>query len=369
MYKYPIMTERNNYEELDLFWEKVKARKVFLVCGNAISYMPIGSYFCELEKRRGIEVVRFSDFQPNPTHDSVIKGIEAFKREQCDLIAAVGGGSAIDIAKCIRLNDNRNKNAGSRNRLTDIEFLAVPTTAGTGSEATHFAVVYYHGEKKSVEDRSCIPSAILMDPSSLLTLPTYQRKATMMDAFCHSLESFWSVHSTEGSRKYSAEAIRMILKYKDSYLANEREGNKGMLYAANMAGRAINIARTTAGHAMCYKLTSMYGIAHGHAAALCVARLWPYMVLHSDKCIDKRGRAYLESIFENIAEAMECFTVCDAVNKFARIVSELKFTIPKVGNPDELELLKISVNPERLKNNPILLKETDISLLYHQILK
>lgn len=368
MYEYPIMTERDNYKELDLFWNQVKAKRIFLVCDDSVLYMPIGQYFHKLEKRTGITVIRFSEFRTNPTHDAVIKGIEAFQREQCDLIAAVGGGSAIDVAKCIRLHYGRNIN-GNQQGVPSVKFLAVPTTAGTGSEATRFAVIYYHGEKKSVEDRLCIPSAVLMDPSALLTLPEYQRKATMMDALCHGLESFWSVNSTEDSRKCSEESIHMILKYKDSYLANEPEGNAGMLYAANIAGRAINIAKTTAGHAMCYKLTSMYGIAHGHAAALCVARLWPYMVSHIDRCIDKRGRKYLENIFENIAEAMGCPGIYDAINKFAGIVKELELTAPQLRHLNELEMLKVSVNLERLKNNPVWLGENEIGLLYHQILK
>ena len=282
MYEYPIMTERNNYEELDLFWKQAKVKRIFLVCDSSMIQIPLGNYFDKLEKRTGIVVDRFSSFSSNPTYESVVKGIETFQRERYDIIAAVGGGSAIDVAKCIRLHYEKNAS-------TQMKFLAAPTTAGTGSEATHFAVIYYHGDKQSVEDRRCIPSAVLMDSSSLLTLPEYQRKVTMMDALCHGLESFWSVNSTEDSRKYSAEAIRMVLRYKDSYLANSQEGNTGMLYAANMAGRAINIAKTTAGHAMCYKLTSMYGIAHGHAVALCVARLWPYMVSHLDQCTDRRG--------------------------------------------------------------------------------
>ena len=256
MYEYPIMTERNNYEELDLFWKQAKVKRIFLVCDSSMIQIPLGNYFDKLEKRTGIVVDRFSSFSSNPTYESVVKGIETFQRERYDIIAAVGGGSAIDVAKCIRLHYEKNAS-------TQMKFLAAPTTAGTGSEATHFAVIYYHGDKQSVEDRRCIPSAVLMDSSSLLTLPEYQRKVTMMDALCHGLESFWSVNSTEDSRKYSAEAIRMVLRYKDSYLANSQEGNTGMLYAANMAGRAINIAKTTAGHAMCYKLTSMYGIAHG----------------------------------------------------------------------------------------------------------
>ena len=369
MYEYPIMTERNNYEELDLFWEQIKVKRIFLVCDSSMIQIPLGKYFDKLENRTGIVVDRFSSFSSNPTHDSVVKGIEAFQKERYDIIVAVGGGSAIDVAKCIRLHYEKKLNEIEQNISAQMKFLAVPTTAGTGSEATRFAVIYYHGNKKSIEDRRCIPSAVLMDSSALLTLPEYQRKVTMMDALCHGLESFWSINSTEHSRKYSAEAIRLVLKYKDSYLANSQEGNTGMLYAANIAGRAINIAKTTAGHAMCYKITSMYGIAHGHAATLCVARLWPYMISHLDQCTDKRGSKYLESIFESIAEAMECSNVNGAIDKFVSIVDELKLTVPRIQNLTEIQKLQTCVNPERLKNNPIQLEEKEIRQLYYQILE
>lgn len=361
MYEYPLMTEENDYKELDSFWNWAEVKKIFLVCSNSVLKMQIGDYFDKLQKRMKISVIRFSDFFPNPSHDSVIKGIKKFCRENCDMIVAVGGGSAIDVAKCIRVYVN------NENTFNNIKLLAIPTTAGTGSEATRFAVIYYQGEKQSIEDKWCFPSAVLLDPTTLRILPEYQRKSTMMDALCHALESFWSINSTKESRKYSEEAIRMILNYKDAYLRNKEEGNRGMLYAANVAGRAINIAKTTAGHAMCYKLTGIYGIAHGHGAALCVSRLWSYMSLHLDKCIDKRGKAYLKNCFEDLANVMGCSEICEAINKFNVILNELGLKAPQLQGDDELELLRTSVNQERLKNNPVLLEEKDIDLLYRQV--
>ena len=192
---------------------------------------------------RGLQpVVRFSDFKPNPLYDSVVEGVELFKKENCDSIFAVGGGSAMDVAKCIKLYSNMpgdgKDGAWLREKIVpnEIPFLAMPTTAGTGSEATRYAVIYYGGEKQSITSESFIPATVLMDPNSLKTLPLYQKKATMCDALCHSIESFWSVNSTEESRKYSAEAIREVLANMEGYLANREEANAGMLMAAHKAG-------------------------------------------------------------------------------------------------------------------------------------
>lgn len=366
-----ILIASENYTELDEYFDRSGAKSILLVCDGSMQFLRLNDYFNTLEERKGIKVVRFSDFQPNPLYESVVEGVKVFHDNNCDLIAAVGGGSAMDVAKCIKLYSNMD---GSENYLkqsivpNNVPLFAVPTTAGTGSEATRYAVIYYNGEKQSVTHESCIPSTVLFDPSTLKTLPEYQKKATMLDALCHAIESFWSVNSTDESRKYSAEAIKLILANKDKYLANDEVGNANMLKAANIAGKAINITQTTAGHAMCYKLTSLYGIAHGHAVALCDVKLLPYMLENVDKCIDDRGEAYLKTVFDDIAEAMGCDIPETAAERFAEIVVELGLEVPAVKSQEDIDILKNSVNPVRLKNHPIGLTVDAIEGLYKEIL-
>lgn len=360
-----ILHASEDYAELDAYFRANRAKKIFLVCGRSIQSLRINSYFKRLESET--EVIRFSNFRPNPSYESVVEGVELFRRENCGLIAAVGGGSAMDVAKCVKLFANMD---GKQNYLrqeivpNNIKLLAVPTTAGTGSEATRYAVIYFEGEKQSISDESCIPSAVLMDPSLLRTLPDRHRTSAMLDALCHGIESFWSVNSTEESRAYSRAGIQGVLANMDSYLDNRDSGNAGMLDAANMAGKAINITQTTAGHAMCYRLTSLYGISHGHAAALCVSRLWPYMACHTEKCVDPRGEAYLREIFGEIAHAMGCETVQETVEKFQSIVRRTGIKLPPKG---DYALLSRSVNPLRLKNNPVALSVEDTGEIYRQI--
>lgn len=372
MQEQKIMWAGQDYKELDKYLAESNPQKILLVCGGSISNLKLNDYFESLEERLGIKVIKFSDFEPNPRYESVVKGMKIFSDENCDFIIAVGGGSAMDVAKCIKLFMNMDP---SQNYLKqeiipgDIRFMAVPTTAGTGSEATRYAVIYYNGEKQSVSDHSCIPEAVLMDASVLKTLPLYQKKATMLDALCHALESFWSVNSTPESQAYSKDAIRMILDNSSAYLKNDDDGNSNMLKASFIAGKAINITQTTAGHAMCYKLTTMYGLAHGHACALCVSKLWPFMVNNIDKCIDPRGQQYLREVFDRLAVIMGCKTGIEAAEYFQSFVDEQQLEIPKVKSPEEYEILKTSVNPVRLNNNPIGLTEMDIEMLYRQILR
>lgn len=366
-----ILSSQNEYLDVDIYIRESCAKRILLVCGQSIHSMKIGRHFDVLAEKMGIEIVKFTEFHPNPSYESVVAGVQLFKKAHCDFIIAVGGGSAIDVAKCIKLFSNMDDR---ENYLTQkivpnqIPFLVMPTTAGTGSEATRFAVIYYKGEKQSISDESCVPNVVLMEPDVLETLPLYHKKATMMDALCHAIESYWSVLSTDTSKEFARQAINTIIKNKNLYLANNKKGNAALLKAAHLAGKAINISQTTAGHAMSYKLTSLYRIAHGHAVALCVAQLWPFMMEHLELCIDCRGEKYLNNVLNDIAKAMGCKTVEDAVLIFNDIVNEL-FPEKIIAQNADYEILNASVNPIRLKNNPIKLDDNSLDYLYHQILK
>lgn len=368
-----IITARDNYIEFDQWIQENGCKKILMVCDGSIWYMDGFNKHLEEVEKTGVEMIGFRDFQPNPLYESVVKGVELFNDEKCDSIMAVGGGSAMDVAKCIKLYSNLLGDGADGAWLkaeiipNSIPFIAMPTTAGTGSEATRYAVIYYNDAKQSVTSESFIPSAVLMDPNALKTLPLYQKKATMMDALCHAIESFWSVNSTEKSKEYSRAAIQAVLKHMDGYLANTEEGNAGMLKAAHTAGQAINITQTTAGHAMCYKITSLFHSAHGHAAILCDRVLFPWMAENTDKCTDPRGEEYLKATLDEIGRAMGCKDATEGAEKLRIIFDSLELEVP-TATAEQFEILKNSVNPVRLKNHPIALDVDTIDSLYHIIL-
>lgn len=369
-----IIEANGNYNVLDSWFTKNHVRSAMLVCGKSIERQKINSYLENMHAYLGVNIIRFSDFAPNPLYDSVVKGVQIFREQKCDAIIAVGGGSAMDVAKCIKLYSNSSGDGEDGSWLTaeqvenNTPFLAMPTTSGTGSEATQFAVIYYDGKKQSITDESCIPGTVLMDSSVLKTLPLYQKKVTMCDALCHAIESFWSVNSTKESKKYSRAAIQGVIENMDGYLNNTEEGRAGMLIAANTAGKAINITQTTAGHAMCYKITSLFGCAHGHAAILCDRVLFPWMINNTDKCIDPRGQEYLRKTLDEIGQTMGCENAEAGVEKLIAIFDKLGLEVPSV-TAEQYEELKTSVNPVRLKNHPIALDVETIDKLYHEVLR
>ena len=369
-----IISPGDNYTNLDKWIKDYCCKHILLVCDNSIKYQEeLLKHILDLQSQ-GIKIIEFCEFQPNPLYENVQAGVELFRNGCCDSIIAVGGGSAIDVAKCIKLYSNLSGNGDGGSWLTaecvsnPIPFLVMPTTAGTGSEATRYAVIYFEGKKQSVTSNSFIPETVLMDPHTLLTLPLYQKKATMCDALCHAIESFWSINSTDESLKYSKNAIEDIMKYMDGYLNNTEEGRAGMLRAANTAGKAINITQTTAGHAMCYKITSIFNCAHGHSAILCDRVLFPWMINNIHECVDPRGEAYLFSILNEIGVALGCKDAISGAEKLIKLFEDLGLDVPQATPEQYLELC-CSVNAVRLKNHPISLNSDSINQLYHEILR
>ena len=353
------------------------SKKVFVVCDSSYQFLNIKDYIEGL----GFPRVMFSEFTPNPRYEEVCKGIDFFQITKCDTLLAVGGGSAIDVAKCIKLavlvkegNDaiipplvnTRVECDGAK-----LPFIAIPTTAGTGSESTHNAVMYYEGAKQTITNDGILPDYAILEPKVLKTLPLYQKKCTMLDALCQGIESWWSVNSTEESYEYSRKAIELIMTNWRKYIfENDDEAAANIMLGANYGGRAINITATTAAHAMSYKITSLYRFPHGHAVAVCLPEIWEYMLSHMDKCIDARGSDYLDGIFHDIAHAMGVDNPYAARDLLTCMMQDMELQNPVAGNrAEELDILSKSVNPIRLKNNPVTLDELTIRALYKEIIK
>ena len=345
--------------------------KVLLVCDSSFPFLTIKS---DIE-RMGVPYVVFDQFTPNPLYEDVCKGVDLFNSAQCDTILAVGGGSSLDVAKCIKLYCRMDKDRlylEQEYKDTGVKLVAIPTTAGTGSESTRYAVIYYDGKKQSVTHDSIIPDVAILEPKVLKSLPLYQKKCTMMDALCQGIESWWSVNSTDESKKLSKEAIETIMHWWHEYIFENTDASaEAIMHAANIAGQAICITQTTAPHAFSYKITSLYKLPHGHAVAICLPEIWSYMLGHIDGCIDNRGGQYLQEIFDNIALSMGANSAEKAIDLIRDMLSEMELTAPVLGRDTETEIETLckSVNPVRLKNNPVLLDYDAICLLYNQVFR
>jgi len=328
--------------------------------------------------------VYFSEFTPNPSYDEIISGIDLFEAEKCDFIISIGGGSAIDVAKCINILSKTQTPASQPQSVlparlaveqgTSVEkvppslldvarcqHLAIPTTAGTGSESTCFAVVYMDGAKQSIEHATMLPQHVILDASLLDTLPLYHKKSAALDTLCQGIESIWAKGATVESKSYAKRAIALTLKNIGKYLkGTDANSARQVLIAANLAGRAINISRTTAPHAMSYKLSTMFGIAHGHAVALCIPHVWQHLI---DKANDMARDA-----LDEIAGAIGTKSPKGALATFEKLFSKLDMQATFDGRNSTIQELAASVDPQRLGNHPIEIKQTVLESIYAKLI-
>ena len=362
-----IVKGKGSYKQLVDILKTIGSKKLLLVCGkNSFDALNIQNFIdatCS-------GYVRFSEFSPNPKYEEVCKGIKAFNSNGCDTIVAIGGGSAIDVAKCIKLfcKMNSTKNYLHQNFIdAKIPIIAVPTTAGTGSESTRYAVIYYEGEKQSITHDSILPDYSILDASLLRTLPLYQKKCAMLDALCQGIESWWSVNSIEESKEYSRIAVELIMQNWRQYIFEGDEyAAEQIMLASHYAGKAINITQTTAPHAFSYKLTALYGIPHGHAVAICLPLIWKQMLDEKRVLNDKRGEEYIDAVFNDISKSIGATSPIDAIQSFSNLLKEMEIESPHITE-ESIQILTASVNPIRLKNNPICLSNDDIRIIYERV--
>lgn len=357
-----ILCGEGVHREIGEILHKLGCRKFLLVCGGSFRRLPIAGCFATLD----IPHVIFTDFTPNPRYDEVCRGVEAYRANGCDAIVAIGGGSALDVAKCIKLYAPMPDDVCYLEQPyadSGIPLIALPTTAGTGSESTRFAVIYHHGEKQSVHHDSILPDYAVLEPAVLYTLPAYQKKCTMMDALGQAIESYWSVAATAQSRELAAQAIRAIMRYWREYIfRDDAAATLEILRASNLAGQAIHITTTTAPHAMSYKLTTFYGLPHGHSVALCLPRVWEYMLTCADDA--------LLSVLDEIAACMGVQTSREAVALLDAMLGEMGLGCPVAESRDEeIHRLAAGVNLQRLGNHPVPLSADVLRSLYEKIVR
>ena len=302
----------------------------------------------------------FSAFHPNPDLSDTEAGAEVFRREGCDGLISIGGGSSIDTAKAIKARMNAETEGDIiHSRLTFTKpcpHIAVPGTAGTGSEATQIAVVYVNGSKVSLNHPELRPDGVILDASLLDSLPLYHKKSCALDALAQGIESYWSRGSNDDSKVHAYLAIIGVLDNLKAYLEGDPHAAEEMLDASFQSGKAIQITRTTAAHAMSYMLTKRLGLAHGHACMLTLPTLWEMM----------QDREEMQDTLKDLSEKMRLGDMRMAPKLLKGILYDLEMAIPPVPDDETLDELSASVNTERLNNHPVAMTKEEIREAYRR---
>jgi alcohol dehydrogenase class IV len=350
----------DDYTQIKKVFEQLNVQKPFVCCGKSFQKTKIFEYL------KQFDIVVFDNIRPNPRFEDMVDAAELFKSQGCDFMIGAGGGSPMDSAKMIRLmaTNDISKCLSEPMVNNDIKALFIPTTAGTGSEATKTSVFYLNEvEKTSIANYDFIPDYIIFDESLLETLPEYQRKCTCLDALCHAIESYISVKANDESQSYATKAIKLFFENKDSYMKNEPSGNRGMLMASYYGGKAINITGTVAAHAMCYNITMNCSTAHGHSVAIALEKIWEYMLEHNDRVNDERGRDYVLKTFSQLDDMMNG----NALETFKKLLAQFQLEKPTVDE-NLIPIFASKVIVSRLTKNPTVLDSSDVEEIYKRIL-
>jgi alcohol dehydrogenase class IV len=346
-------------ERLGILIEKYSPKTILLVRGSKSYQVSRAENVIKKFIPSSTTIIDFFDFAVNPQESDLQKAIENFHVEKIDLIIAIGGGSVLDMAKLIRFflsfEGNIEKNEYQQT-CSVIPLIAIPTTAGTGSEATHFAVLYKNKIKYSVAHSNILPDYAIVDPVFTWNIPPYITACTGFDALAQAIEAYWNVNAKEESDLYAEQAIQLIYKNLPLIIKKgNRDAANKVSEGSHLAGKAINITKTTAPHAFSYPFTTYYGFPHGHAVAL----TFPFFMQfnYTENQVDLVENLQVEKHIRKMKNIYNWIGAVEA-NQASVIIAQLireiglSFDLPENFNA---EIILENINHERMGNNPRLL--------------
>ncbi|MCH3966162.1 MAG: iron-containing alcohol dehydrogenase [Bacilli bacterium] len=289
-----LLLGTSGFEELGRNLKKNKATRPLILMDQGTyqrkSYLSLTSGLA----KEGISFTVFPDVVSDPTFAVIEKGVEAYRNGKCDSLVALGGGSAIDCAKAVGVRVSNPKKPFQKMRKAlsirkRIPYLAaIPTTAGTGSEATLAAVVtnQENGDKFSLSDPVLVPRLALLDPDYLKTLPKSVIADCGMDALTHAVEAYVGKAGTRTTDRYALEAIRLIDQNLVAFYRNPEDArSRGrMQLASYFAGVSFTRAFVGYVHALAHAVGGKYHLPHGYLCALYL----PKVLKAYGKSIDKK---------------------------------------------------------------------------------
>ena len=353
------------------------SKTIMLVTGKA-SYEVSGAKNIVDTMLQDENIVHFSDFVVNPKLEDAERGVALAKDAGVDLIIGIGGGSVMDMAKLIKAfyaaPEKSKELATGELTMTNpgIPMVLVPTTAGSGSEATHFAVVYIGHDKYSLASQLLLPDGVILDGSLIASGSPYQMACNGLDALAQAIESAWAAGSTEQSRDYSFRAVSLCAKYLKDVLspAAGEDALQGMMEASNLAGKAINISKTTAAHAWSYAITSYHDVPHGHAVWLTLPRIFEmHATASADMVTDPRGLEHFTVIMTRLMDILGITSATDSASfleSYLKVINVESDMVAIGANTSEKRaFLSKQVNMQRMSNNPVVFTHAHVSQIFN----
>jgi alcohol dehydrogenase class IV len=358
----------NSIEDLKKFINDKSFKKIFILCGKK-SFITSGAEKFIKKEFNNKDIKFFYKNSDLPILEELIEIIKEIRNYEPNLIFAVGGGAVIDYAKIANVVDIRadladliiNYSYPFKSKFTKLA--VIPTTAGSGAEVTSNAVIYVNGIKHSFESQLLIPDNFFLIPEFLISAPNKIKASAGFDAIAQALESLISKKSNDQSVEYASKSLRVSINSYISFLNEPNLKNATeMSIAANLAGKAINISKTTVPHAASYPFTSLFNISHGHAVGLFFEKFFKFNyenLNRSEVSFDLKKR------FDLIFNLFDASNIDNFNSKISLIKKQAKLE-------DNMKLLNIDlkknmkkiiggVNLLRLGNNPVKINGEDIT--------
>ena len=357
----------NSTQDIKKFINDKSFKKIFVLCGKK-SFVISGADELFKQIVSDKEIKLFYKKSELPILEELIEIINNIKNFKPDLILAVGGGAVMDYAKIANVVDVRkdladlivNYSYPFQKKYTKLA--VIPTTAGSGAEVTSNAVIYVKGIKHSFESELLIPDNFFLIPEFLISAPNKIKASAGFDAIAQALESLVSRKSNDQSVDFASKSLRVSVNSFISFVNDPNMKNATeMSIAANLAGKAISISKTTAPHAASYPFTSLFNISHGHAVSLFFENFFKF---NYDNLIKSETSFDLKKRFDLIFKLFDVSNINDFNSKISLIKK-------KANLEDDLTKLDININQSsediikginllRLGNNPVKIDGKDI---------
>jgi alcohol dehydrogenase len=277
---------------------ELNGKKIFLATGDGFPKQS-DAFQRVLQLLEGTPVEAFAEVEENPSIETVDRGAERCRAAGCDLVIGLGGGSALDAAKAIAMLQ---RNPGSIREYLDQErvcqtkglpVIAIPTTAGTGSEVTPFTVITHKAKraKPAIAPPQNFPDVALVDPELTMTMPPKVAASTGLDVLCQAVEGFWSTQANPVTRSLASQGIRLALENLEAaYRHKDKDAVTGMTLASHLTGIQMSNIGNTCIHPLSYPVTVDYGVPHGFACAVFL----PAVIRYNAPVIEERFRELLQ---------------------------------------------------------------------------
>ena len=287
-----IVVGAGSLKRLPELAKNLKKSKAYIISGPHLERIGMVDKCREALKAAGIESDAFTQTEGNPSTDTVAKAANGFKSSKADFIVAFGGGSPLDVAKAVAVIASYGGNitdyeGGGKVLGPVVPMIAIPTTAGTGSEVTAFSVITDHSRnyKLTVVSNYLLPAYAILDPELITTVPKSTAAACGIDAMVHALEAFISKAASPFSDLFAKEALRLIGTSIRDYVSDRSNlaACESMLIGSLFAGIAFSHARLGDVHAMSHPVSAYFDVAHGVANAVLLPTVVDYNMTYANE--------------------------------------------------------------------------------------